>query len=206
MNLEINLVRTNSTFYQMCSLITRSRRIVNSDEEVMSAIIDFIHENIPTFDAAMADKEFVAKLQGLEAMTITDFYALKFFLSQSVGIDIIVGSVAEMEVNASEIAEGTYEYNVFDELPSEYNFVKDMTKIVTSSESGDMGSVYSKIVEMYGYFESPLFSSYRNPLKTNIELLKSTEVAMGVTPPSISNYINSVLEYLGKRIILITAD
>lgn len=202
MYIELNLVSNQSIFSPVYTLIARERKLVNDDSEVITAICEFISDNITSFDAALSDKELVSRLQNLDQISIVDFYSIKFMLANS-GLDILVNSVAELEVNADQIPEGMLEYNVVDNIATNQSFVKPSSKIVLDADSSDLHQVYSEIVSGFGFFQTPILSGYRNPLTANLDLLKQTEVAIGVAPTSITTYINSVLEYLGKSIILI---
>jgi hypothetical protein len=184
------------------NLISRKRVIAEDNTGVMEEICKFLNESVVTFDAALADKELVSKLQSVSEMGISDFYSLKFLLANS-GLDILVYKVAELEPNAEEVPAGMLEYNVIDDLEVTGSFVKSASKIVVSDEASDLYEVYKRIIEAYDFFSGDLCSSYSNPLTTNLDLIKQTEQAIGVAPSSITTYINSVLEYLGKNLIVI---
>jgi hypothetical protein len=124
-------------------------------------------------------------------------------LLASFGLDILVFSVAEEEVNPSEVEDGTTEYNVIDELDSTPSFVRRSSKVVVSNEAGDLHTVYSKVIEGFGFFNSELTAGFNNPLTRNLNVLTQAETLMGVSPVPVATEINSILEYLGKKIIAI---
>lgn len=202
MYIELNLVRNQNIFSPVFNLITRKRVVVEDNTGVMEEICKFLNENVVTFDAALADKELVSKLQRISEMGISDFYSLKFILANS-GLDILVHKVAEMAPNEEVVPDGMLEYNVIDDFDPTGSFIKSASKIVVSDESSDLYEVYKRIIEGYDFFTSDLCSGYQNPLTTNLDLIKQTEQAIGVAPSSITTYINSVLEYLGKSLIVI---
>lgn len=203
MIVEINLVNSNAVFGNVYSLIARDRKECEGNSEIMGYIISFIKENITIFDAALSDKDLVTKMNNLEAMTISEFYSLKFILAQS-GIDILVHQVAEMEVNATEIPQGKIEYSVIDNLDYEPVFIRTASKIVVDDDNSNLSTVYGRVIEAYDYFNSELTNGYSNPLMTNLEVVKKMEQALGVSPTSITSYINSVFQYLGKDFMVIT--
>lgn len=201
MNLEINLVRSQSIYSKAFTILSRKRAFVSNDSEAMAQIESFFAENLDTFDAALTNKALVSQLSNLNGLTIDEFYSLKFMLAAS-GLDVLVWNVAELEVNSSEIPEGFMEYNSVDYLNSaDSSFISFCTKIVLSASGGDMYELYSKIFNMYGLFKGDLFVGYKNPVENQLEILKQTEEAMGVSPVAITNYLNSILEYLKKDTI-----
>lgn len=204
MNLELNLVKTQSIYSKVGSLLDRRRVLVGNDSEAMAAISSFIADNTETFDAALSNKALVSQLQDLKNLTIDELYSLKYVFASS-GIDLIIMAVSDIEVNENMIPEGIIEYNVIDNLNNVSNFIKFATKIPVSSEGGVLTEMYSKVVEIHGLFEGDLFQGFQNPLEAQIGILRQTEQALGVTPSSITTYLNSVLEYLGKDIYVITA-
>lgn len=205
MLLELNLVKNRDIFTPMFTSIARGRKAVTTGDEALAAMCKFISANIATFDAALADKALVTKLQGLSSMTVNEFYSLKYVLANA-GIDLLMYFVADEEVNGDEIPQGMMEYNVVDYNDVQFGFIPVASKINASTESMNMSQVYQRIIDMFGFFQTELTSDYINPLKTNLDLLKRTEEAMGVSPTNITSYINSVLEYLNKELVLITTD
>lgn len=202
MNLELNLVKSPSIYAKAFSILARKRVLVGNDTEAMSAIEAFIAENIDIFDAAMTNKAMVSQLQNLKDLTIDTLYSLKFMMAAN-GIDLIFFAVSDAESDSDGIPDGIIEYNVIDNLNSSSNFIKFGTKLPVSENGGNLSDVYERIVNMFGFFEGDLFVGYTDPLKTQLEILKQTEKALGVTPPAITSYLNSVLEYLEKDLIVI---
>lgn len=202
MLLEINLVFSQSIYSNAFTLIARDRVDVENDEQVLSQICDFIKNHIDSFSAAIPDGDLMNRLQTLELTTISDFYSLKFILA-NFGLDILCSSVAELEVNPTEISENTTEYNVIDELDDAPSFVRSASKVVVSNEVGDLHTVYSKVIEGFGFFNSDLTAGFNNPLIRSLDVLTKSETLMGVSPVPVATEINSILEYLGKKIIAI---
>lgn len=202
MNLELNLVKSQSIYAKAFSILARKRVLVGNDTEAMAAIEAFIAENIDIFDAAMTNKAMVSQLQNLKDLTIDTLYSLKFMMAAS-GIDLIFFSVSDAESDGDGISDGIVEYNVIDNLNASSNFIKFATKLPVSENGGNLAEVYKRIIDMFGFFEGDLFTGYTDPLKTQLEILSQTEKALGVTPSAITSYLNSVLEYLGKDLIVI---
>lgn len=202
MLLEINLVFSQSIYSNTFTLIARDRVEVSDDGQVLTQIAEFIKNHIESFDAAIPDKDLMNRLQTLDLTTVSDFYSLKFILA-NFGLDILCNYVAELEVNASEISDNTTEYNIIDELDDAPSFVRSASKVVVSNEAGDMHTVYSKVVEGFGFFNSELTAGFNNPLTRSLEVLTRSEELIGVSPVPVTTEINSILEYLGKKIIAI---
>lgn len=200
MILEINLVFSKSIYSNAFTLIARERTEITDDEQALIKIADFIKDHIDSFDAAIPDKDIINRLQTVEFTTISEFFSLKFLIA-NFGLDILVNLVSELEVNPDTISENTIEYNIIDMFDANPSFIKYASKVVTTSESGDMYTVYSKVVDGFGFFNSPLTEGFNNPLNTALSTLKKSEELIGVSPVSITTQINSILEYLGKRII-----
>lgn len=202
MLLEINLVFSQSIYSNTFTLIARDRVEVADDGQVLEQVAEFIKNHIESFDAAIPDKDLMNRLQTLDLTTVSDFYSLKFILA-SFGLDILCNYVAEMEVNASEISDNTTEYNIIDELDDAPSFVRSASKVVVTNESGDMHTVYSKVIEGFGFFNSELTAGFNNPLTRSLGVLTRSEELIGVSPVPVTTEINSILEYLGKKIIAI---
>lgn len=202
MILELNLVFSQSIYANAFTLIARDRVAVEDDEQVLAQVASFIKNHIEVFDAAIADKDLVNRLQTLELRTISDFYSLKYMIA-SFGLDVLTSYVADLEINPSEITENTTEYNIIDELDSTPSFVRSASKVVVSNESGDLHTVYSKIIEGFGFFDSDLTAGFNNPLTRDLQILKQSEDLIGVSPVPVTTEINSILEYLGKKVIAI---
>lgn len=202
MLLELNLVFSQSIYANAFTLVSRSRVMTENEDQVLTAIASFIKDNIETFDAAIADKDLVNRLQTVEFRTIGELYSLKYMIA-SFGLDILFNAVAELEVNPSEIAENTVEYNIIDELDSDPTFIRSASKVIISNEAGDLYSVYSKIIEGFGFFDTELTAGFNNPLTRDLTILKQSEELMGISPVAVTTEINSILEYLGKKVIAI---
>jgi len=202
MNLELNLVKSTTIGSKVGSLITRHRVPVETDTEAMDAVKAFIIDNMLTFNAAITDKVFTDKLSELTSLTVDELYNLKYVLTLNWGLDLIIVTVSDNEKNEYEIPKDITEYNVIDNLRSPLGFVKFATKIPISNRGG-ISELYKTIMEMYGFFESNLFASLQNPCKQHMDILHQTEQLTGVTPSAITNYLNSVIEYLGKEIYVI---
>lgn len=203
MNLELNLVKTQSIYSRVSSSIARQRTLINNESEAMSAIMSFIADNIEIFDAALSNKALVNQLQNLTDLTIDEFSSLKFMLASN-GLDILAWAISDNELNEVEVPDGILEYNVVDRNNSLMSFLEFSTKINISEESSTLADMYQRIVDMYGLFEGDLFVGYLNPLSSQVQVLRQTEQTLGVTPNAITTYLNSVLEYLGKEIYVIT--
>lgn len=202
MFLEINLVFSQSIYSNAFTLVARDRVVVDDDDQALIQIADFIKGHIDSFDAAIPDKDLMNRLQTLELTTISELYSLKFYLA-NFGLDILFNYVAELEVNPTELEDNTIEYNIIDELDSTPSFIRSASKVVVNNEAGDMYTVYSKVVDGFGFFDSELTAGFNNPLTRSLNVLKQSEQLMGVSPVAVTTEINSILDYLGKRIIAI---
>lgn len=203
MLIEFNLVKNRDIFTPVYEVIARERKEAENGEMALAHMCEFISSNVASFDAALADKSLVTKLQGIQSLTISDFYSLKFILANS-GVDLLMYAVSDREVNDQEIPADFLEYNSVDYNDVFDGFIPRASKMNASSESMNMSQVYERVINAYGYFDGSITEGYLNPLKTNLDLLKQTEVALGVSPTNITSYINSVLEYLNIRLVLMT--
>lgn len=201
--LEINLVKCQGPFSPVYTLISRERIVANDAGDIIDAAMNFLKANSDTLAAGLADTDLVARIMNAKDVTIDSFMSLKFILAQA-GMDVLVHQVAELEVGKDGIADGTNEYNVIDNLTD--GIAKIATKVVVPSNSSNLGEVYDKICNLYNFFNTELLKSYKNPLEGQLSQLKRIESAVGVSSNQITTYLNSILEYLGKSIILISND
>lgn len=203
MNLEVNLIKVPSVAGKMGTFLGRNRYSCNNDTEALDAINKFISENMDTITAVIIDP----KLNGILTegnLTINDLMCIKYLLSLK-GLDLWYWYVSDSETNATGIEPDTFEYNVVDEL-NLYNssFIPFCTKVNQLISDMKISAVYSKIIDIYGLFQGTKFNGIHNPLKNTIDSMKGSETALGTVPGTLTTYTNSVLEYLGKNIKVIT--
>lgn len=203
MNLELNLVKNTGIYDKVFTLLSRTRVKVSNDSEVMSSILTFIGENINVFDSVFSDKGFVDRLESLDILTNEHLFGLKFIMAQS-GIDLIFYTVSDDEDNPVDIPEGMIEYISINNIHSTSLITKFATKFVMSESNLKVSEVYKTMNEIYDNFGGELLSDLMNPIQSQIQFLERDENYIGVTPTSITNYLNSVFNYLGKDLIVIT--
>jgi hypothetical protein len=203
MNLELNLVKNTGIYDKVFTLLSRTRVKVSNDSEVMSSILTFIGENINVFDSVFSDKGFVDRLENLDTLTNEHLFGLKFIMAQS-GIDLIFYTVSDDEDNPVDIPEGMIEYISINNIHSTSLITKFATKFVMSESNLKVSEVYKTMNEIYDNFGGELLSDLMNPIQSQIQFLERDENYIGVTPTSITNYLNSVFNYLGKDLIVIT--
>lgn len=201
--MELNLVKNQGIYSQVFSLLARKRVLAENDTDVLTEVCNFIRENLDIFDAALTNKALIGKLENIEMLTIDEFHCLKYVIANS-GIDILLFGVSDVEVGADGIPEGNNEYNVIDNNLCLTSFVKFCTKVLADSKTSNFGKVYSTIADMYGFFEGELFTGFRNPISTQLQVINEAEKLLGVAPTSSTQYLNSILDYLGKNVIVIT--
>ncbi len=203
MNLELNLVKNTGIYDKVFTLLSRTRVKASNDSEVMSSILTFIGENINVFDSVFSDKGFVDRLETLDTLTNEHLFGLKFIMAQS-GIDLIFYTVSDDEDNPVDIPEGMIEYISINNIHSTSLITKFATKFVMSESNLKVSEVYKTMNEIYDNFGGELLSDLMNPIQSQIQFLERDENYIGVTPTSITNYLNSVFNYLGKDLIVIT--
>jgi hypothetical protein len=203
--IEFNLVKTQGMFSPVYTLLMRKRINIDTKDnaQILQSALDFLKENHDTLVAALSDQDFVEKIMAADSTTMDEFMSIKYILTQS-GLDVLVNEVAELEINPEDIEEGTNEYSLIDNLTN--GTFKLATKVVLPDESSNLSMVYEKLTGLYNFFNTPVTSNYRNPLTVQLGQLKRIEETVGVASTQITSYINSVLEYLGKSIILITNE
>jgi len=192
-------------FSPVYTLLMRKRINIDTKDnaQILQSALDFLKENHDTLVAALSDQDFVEKIMAADSTTMDEFMSIKYILTQS-GLDVLVNEVAELEINPEDIEEGTNEYSLIDNLTN--GTFKLATKVVLPDESSNLSMVYEKLTGLYNFFNTPVTSNYRNPLTVQLGQLKRIEETVGVASTQITSYINSVLEYLGKSIILITNE
>lgn len=203
MNLELNLVKNTGIYDKVFTLLSRTRVKASNDSEVMSSILAFIGENINVFDSVFSNKGFVDRLESLDTLTNEHLFGLKFIMAQS-GIDLIFYTVSDDEDNPVDIPEGVLEYISINDIHSTSLITKFATKFVMSESGLKVSEVYKTMNEVYDNFGGELLSDLMNPIQSQIQFLERDENYIGVTPTSITNYLNSVFNYLGKDLIVIT--
>lgn len=203
MNLEINLVKINGIHDKVATLLSRTRVNVAGDSEVMKALTDFIASNINVFDSAISDRGFVSNLEGLDNLTNEQLYGIKYAMAQS-GIDLIFYAVSDNEDNPSEIPDGLMEYIAINNIHATSTITKFATKFIISESDIRVSQIYKTMNELYGNFDSDALIGRVNPISEQLDYLSQDENYVGVTPLSITNYLNSVFDYLGKELIVIT--
>lgn len=120
------------------------------------------------------------------------------------GIDLIFYTVSDDEDNPVDIPEGMIEYISINNIHSTSLITKFATKFVMSESNLKVSEVYKTMNEIYDNFGGELLSDLMNPIQSQIQFLERDENYIGVTPTSITNYLNSVFNYLGKDLIVIT--
>lgn len=202
MNIEFSLVYSESFPARVFSLMMRSRIVANNDEEILDGVCKFVTENIEQFDQVLIDKDMVNRLKNLQLTTISELYSLKYLLAQS-GLDILIHQVAELEINADGIEEGGEEVIVVNNLDATSAIARPAAKIHHNEADDSKSALYSKIVDMYGFFSTDLTAGFKNPFTSLLDQLKRINDSIGVSPESFIIPIESTLEYLGKSIIVI---
>lgn len=205
MKLELNLVINQGIYSPVFKILDRKRVENYESTYVMKLIAEFIRGNDAILNNWLSDKDLVNRLSNVtDDMTVTEFMSIKYLLADA-GLDILVYTVADMEVNEVEIPEGEFEFNVVDDYSVSESSIKNSTKISLKDEN--YYELYARIQDMYSFFELGSLAGYsNNPLRKSLDALRITSESMGVTPISLTNEINSTLEYLGKKLILITND
>lgn len=205
MKLELNLVINQGIYSPVFKILDRKRVENYENTYVMKLIAEFIRGNDAILNNWLSDKDLVNRISNVtDDMTVTEFMSIKYLLADA-GLDILVYTVADMEVNDNDIPEGEFEFNVVDECSVSESFIKNSTKISLKEEN--YYELYARIQDMYSFFELGSLAGYsNNPLRKSLDALRITSESMGVTPISLTNEINSTLEYLGKKLILIAND
>jgi type IV secretory pathway ATPase VirB11/archaellum biosynthesis ATPase len=203
MNLELNLVKTRSIDSKIGKLIQRHRVEVENSSDVMVAICKFIRDNNATFTAALTDQVFVEKLANINSLTISEFNCLRYVLAEK-GLDIWVWSTKVDEVNPNEVPSSVFEYSIIDTSFIQGGFIPFATRFIQTNSDNSLPTVYTQILDAYGLFQSQLFSSMKNPLKNMIEAMKVDQDAVGMVSSTKTTYVNSMLEFIGKDIRVIT--
>jgi len=203
MKLEINLVKSPQIDSRTVKFLTRARFSVASESEVMDAIQKFIKDNISTFTASLTNARLVAQLESLSNLTVSQFQGLRYMLSQS-GMDIWAWAVKENEIDEIELPDNTVEYNVIDRNQVSFGFIPMSLRFTQLSSEISLSSVYQKIKDAYGIFEGSFYAGMRDPIKNSISTMQESEKVLGVAPQSSSTYVNSILDFLGKELRVIS--
>lgn len=201
MNLEINLVKTNAVGATAFQSLNRTRVQVNTTNDINAVLKDFILENIGEIDMHVRDKAFMAQLGNLENFDLQMLQSIKFMLATN-GIDIIYYAVSEDEDAPAEVAADSVEYIAMSSVLGNAG-IPFALKCIGSAKTGTMAEVYETIMANFRLFNGDMFAN--NPMKRQIEAINTTETLIGHTPAASSNYVNSILEYLGVKLICIYA-
>jgi hypothetical protein len=204
LSLELNLVKTRSAYSDISELIDRKRVLVGTSTEAMDAIVAFILDNTLTFEAAIRDEIFKDRIHALNSLSVDELYSFKYRLASNHGLDLINFIVSNTADNEYGIPDRSMEYNVINNLNSPFSFIKSATKYTLENKEF-LTELYSKIFEDREFFKGELFMKYQNPFKFQLDILHKNEKALGVTPSPITNYLNSLLKYLGIDIYAITS-
>lgn len=202
MNLELNLVKVDNIYAQASKILARSRSLVGNDTEAMAQIIKFINDNIDYINSAITDKSLVNQLTNLKSLSIDELQSLKYILAES-GLDIQYWTVADIEDNEKGIPDKMIEYNIIDLTNYSSNFIPFCTKITVNADTYTISSVYAKIVEIYNLFKGNLFTDRINPITSDIKVIEDQENVLGSVPITVTTHINSILEFLGKKLYAI---
>lgn len=211
MNLELNLVKTQTIHSHVFILIARKRVLISDENSALKAIINFILENIINLENVITNKELIDKLRDLKELSINEFYSLKYVLA-SEGIDIFTNIVAEKELNESNIPEDILEYNIVDNSNSPLKFIRVATKIPLNTTEY-FAELYKRAVNTYKLLEGDLFGrylfdGYRNPFKYHTDYLREIESSGGTVYKGVLSFslvvdLTSKLEQLEKDIYVI---
>lgn len=203
MNLEVNLVKVPYLDSNRGIFKSRKRYSCNNDTEALDAINKFISENMDIITGYVSDP----KLKGILAdgnLTINDLMCIRCLLSYD-NIDLWYWYVSDSETNVIDVEPDTFEYNVVDTL-NLYNssFIPFCTKINLLKIDLKMTELYSKIIDIYGLFRGPKFNGINSPLQKEIDSMKGSDEVLGTVPASSTMKTNSILEFLGKNVKVIT--
>jgi hypothetical protein len=204
MILEINLVKVPSMGSMRGSLLERQRySSVDTDAEMLSSTVRFIKDNLSVLMPAITDSNFIEKLRNLRNLTIQELFELRYVLSSRFGIDLWIQFVADLEVNSQEVPDDSIEFNIVDHT-NLIGVTPFATKKVQLEKNVSLTDIYSSINTMYGLFSEPLFNGMRNPIEGVVASAKKDEELVGRIPVNRTAYLNSVIELLGKQLMVIS--
>lgn len=202
MNLEINLVKTDAVGATAFQSLNRTRVQVNTTNDINAVLKDFILENIGEIDMHIRDKAFMAQLGNLDdTFDLQMLQSIKFTLATN-GIDIIYYAVSEDEDAPAEVAADTVEYIAMSSVLGNAG-VPFALKFIGSPKTGTKAELYETIMTNFRLFNGSMFIN--NPMKRQIDAINTTETLIGHAPVASCEYVNTILEYLGVKLICIYA-
>lgn len=204
MILEINLVKTPSIDSTYGQLILRRRTPVKTDEDVMKSILSTIQDNIEFIEGAIADNALANKISNLSDLTINELYELKYYLNYFSGLDLWTWYVNDLEIGKDGVDAGMFEYTIVDKTAVQSLFVPIAQRFNVPTDEIKLSKIYTQISEMTGLFDSQLSDGIVNPIKNQIEVLIPSENANGTVSTAITQNINNIFNYMGKRIITLS--
>lgn len=204
MILEINLVKVDSMGSMRGKLLERKRYpSVDTDGDMLNSTVRFIKDNLDVFMPAVTDSNLIEKLRNLRTMTIQELYELRYVLSSKFGIDLWIQFVADLEVNSQEVPDNAIEFNIVDHT-NLIGVTPFATKKVQMENRVSLTDIYTAINDMYGLFSEPLFNGMINPIKGIVASAKKDEELVGRIPVNRTAYLNSLIELLGKQLMVIS--
>lgn len=204
MTLEMNLVQTQNLYGNFYELLNRKRVFIeNGDEDALPEIIKFIGENIDYIDAYINDKAVVANIREIQSLTTTEFACLRYMLG-TYGLDVLTYIVAETEDNLNGLSTGMVEYNIIDTTDYETPSIPFVSKFTMDADQASLPTLYKHIDETFELFKGDLFADFGDQIIQYSNILETTSNLTGVIIPSVTNQINSILNYLGIKIVVIT--
>lgn len=204
MTLELNLVQTQNMYGNFYELLNRKRVFIeNGDEDAVPEIIKFLIENIDYVDAYINDKAIVANIREIQALTTTELACLRYMLG-TFGLDVLAYIVAETEDNPEGLATGLVEYNIIDTNDYMTASIPFVSKIIMDADKASLPALYKAIDENFELFKGDLFADFGDQIVQYSNILDTSAQLTGIVMPAVTNQINSILNFLGIKIIVIT--
>jgi len=204
MTLELSLVQTQNMYGNFYEILNRKRVFIeNGDEDAVPEIIKFLIENIDYVDAYINDKAIVANIREIQALTTTELACLRYMLG-TFGLDVLAYIVAETEDNPEGLATGLVEYNIIDTNDYMTASIPFVSKIVMDADKASLPALYKAIDENFELFKGDLFADFGNQIVQYSNILDTSAQLTGIVMPAVTNQINSILNFLGIKIIVIT--
>lgn len=175
MILEINLIKVPAHNSMTGTLIKRKRYQVAEGQTAMPSIIEFIKESESVW-VTLSDKILANRLVNLSTLTIAQLNSLRYTLSLA-GLDIWMGYVSEVEVNATGVGDETVEYNAYDWTDVRDGFVPFCVKSTQMINDIKWTDVYSKFNTDFNLFSQELFDT--NPLMSTVNAMKGSQEVLG---------------------------
>lgn len=201
---EVTLISVANKFSQVGHFVARKRANLEmlgvSKSEFLKG---FLKNNLSELETVLNNADLVRFISSDSFMTNKDFQSINFTLGE-VGYIMIVGFVADDEINPTSVPSGTVEYNIIDS-----SFIQEDLPTITKISrevGGSIAEVLRQIISQSGLFNPNTLAGVKNPFSLYLNNIRDEESTTGTISSSLAGMVYQNLEFMGIKVMPIIGD